>query len=200
MKKLCITGFSRSGTTALTDLLNLDPRIKVTYEKKTFTNRDPNRRRKWDDRNKWVESLEKAPVYEGDKTTRPYLADFGKIQKQADKIIFCLRDPRDIFRSKYWDLIDESPVEMYVKLMGHVLEYDLSNICFVRYEWAVLHIEALAEKLADYLGLDRLDISGHNYKPVRRFGWKKGEAPELPGPVRRIMSEFGYENTIWGMK
>ena len=157
----------------------------------------PNRRRKWDDRNAKLNAMGKIPIYTGDKTTRPYLENFKKIQEQADKIIFCLRDPRDIFRSRYWDLIDGDPVQMYINLMQNVLECDLTKVLFIRYEWAVENVESISRVIAQYLGLDSpIDITGHNYKPVRRFGWKKNHENELPEEVYHLMSEFGYENTI----
>jgi len=189
--KLAITGFSRSGTTALTDLLNLDPRIKISYETRFFLGQRPNVRRKWNDRNRELEAMPKAPIYTGDKTTRPYLENFGTVQKQADKVIFCLRDPRDIFRSKYWNLIDADPVREYIRLMNHVLEYDLSSVFFVRYEWAVNNVNDLIQAISGFLGLDPvLDITGHNYKPVRRLGWKKHSDPGLPFEVWEIMRRF----------
>ena len=140
----------------------------------------------------------------GDKTTRPYLKSFGTVQEWADKIIFCLRDPRDIFRSKYWSLagIDSAEnhtyaVNEYVVTMQNVLACDLSNVLFIRYEWAVNNIESVSRVISKYLGFRKpIDITGHNYKPVRRFGWKKEPEVVFPHEVYEIMSEFGYENTI----
>ena len=192
-KKLVITGFSRSGTTALTDLLNLDPRIKITYEKRSFTDGRTNRRRKWDDRNAALSLMKKDPIYTGDKATRPYLRDFGQILQSTDKIILCLRDPRDIFRSKYWKLIKEDPIKMYIELMGNILKQDLSNVLMIWYEDAVMDIDQLSINIHKYLQLDEpLDIAGHNYKPVRRFGWFKKMNHTVPTDVYNIMTEFGY--------
>ena len=199
MKRLAITGFSRSGTTALTDLLNIDPRIKITYEKRSFISNNPNRRRKWDDRNAVLELMKKDPIYTGDKCTRPYLKSFKQLQENTDKIIFCLRDPRDIFRSKYWKLIKEDPVEMYIKLMENVLMQDLSRVLFIWYEHAVLNPKYTIKIISNYLELDYpLDSFGHNYKPVRRFGWKDKPKIIYPDMIYNIMEKFGYESTsLW---
>ena len=157
----------------------------------------PNNRRKWNDRNAALEEMEKQPVYVGDKTTRPYLEHFGEVKEQADKIIFCLRDPRDIFRSKYWDLIDGDPVQSYVSHMQNVLEHDITNVLFIRYEWAVLNVEVLAGHISKYLELEtQLDITGHNYKPVRRLAWNKKPEVELPQAVYNIMEVIGYETHL----
>ena len=197
MKKLAITGFSRSGTTALTDLLNIDPRIKITYEKRDFTDNRRNRRRKWDDRNTSLEKMDKQPLYIGDKSTRPYLRDWEQLRANTDKIIFCLRDPRDIFRSKYWKLIKEDPVEMYIELMGNWLKKDISNILIIRYENAVLDVPTLVHKLSLFLKLDTpLDITGHNYRPVRRFAWKDKPKIKVPyhcvEPLHKIIKQLRY--------
>jgi len=194
MKKLAITGFSRSGTTALTDLLNLDPRIRITYEKLAFLDGRKNNRRKWNQRNTALDLMEKDPIWTGDKTTRPYLALWEKMREKADKIIFCLRDPRDIFRSRYWDIINEDPVLQYIKLMGDLLEKDVEGVRFVMYEAAVLDIPGLVKNLSNYLELETpLNVEGHNFKPVRRLGWEKKPEVELPDEVYNIMQRFGYE-------
>ena len=197
MKKIIITGFARSGSTALTDLLNIDPRIYITYSTRSFLFATPNRRRKWDDRNRKLKTMGKTPIYMGDKCTIVYLRGLEKMIKEVDKIIFCLRDPRDIFRSKYWDIIKEDPVQMYIELMGKALKQDLSKVFFVRYENAVLNVDKTVKDISEYLELDPcLNIEGHNYRPFRRLAWMKKPAVELPKEVYEIMREFGYENTI----
>jgi len=192
MKKLAITGFSRSGTTALTDLLNIDPRISITYEKRSFISRNPNKRRKWEARNNALSMVKKDPIYTGDKTTRPYLERWGTLRNNTDKIIFCLRDPRDIFRSKYWKLIKEDPVEMYIELMGGLINKELDCL-FIWYEDIVENVPGYINWISGYLELDPvLDITGHNYKPVRCSAWKTKPHKEFPREVYNIMKEFGY--------
>ena len=193
MKKLAITGFSRSGTTALTDLLNIDPRIKITYEKRDFTDNRTNRRRKWDDRNAALEQMDKHPIYIGDKSTRPYLRDWEQLRANTDKIIFCLRDPRDIFRSKYWKLIKEDPVEMYIELMGPLVHRYVSECLPIWYEDAVCNASYTSRLISEYLELETpIDITGHNYKPVRRLGWIGKSSNAVHPKVYEIMKEFGY--------
>jgi hypothetical protein len=44
-----------------------------------------------------------------------------------------------------------------------------------------------------YLGLSpNVNITGHNYHPVRCLAWKRHPEQELPGDVYRIMEQFGY--------
>ena len=193
IKKLAITGFSRSGTTALTDLLNIDPRIKITYEKRDFTDNKRNRRRKWDDRNASLEKMDKSPIYIGDKSTRPYLRDWEQLRANTDKIIFCLRDPRDIFRSKYWKLIKEDPVKMYIELMGGLLNKDQSDVLFIRYEYAVYNVPQTISIISDYLELDTpLVCPGHNYRPVKKRRWMDKPKIAYSDEVNNIIEEFGY--------
>lgn len=193
MKQLIITGFNRSGTTALTDLLNIDGRLFITYEKKTYL--APKLRRKWNQRNDLI--LKKRRVeYIGDKATRPYAGRMNWIMKEHPglKIIFCLRDPIDIINSKYWKSVAADPIVEYVRCMSKFLYKEKPRIYFVRYEDAVLDIEGTIKGISEYLGIEDLNITGNNYRAVRRYGWKSKNFPKPTPELLKIREQLGYES------
>lgn len=132
MKNIIITGFARTGTHALTDLLNIDGRLFITNELMLFLWQDQNIRlhnnatfRRFldlckkhdlkpsevfpDNFNKkmflnWLSSNTNCE-YIGDKKPRPYLFNYEEVRKNAEnlKTIICIRDGRDSIVSPRWE-------------------------------------------------------------------------------------------------
>ena len=144
--------------------------------------------------------MNRGVEYKGDKATRPYLKSLGmiRLKNPGIKAIVCIRDPIDIINSKYWRTVNVPPITEFITTMEHFLRQGPDGIHIVRYENATEDIEGTVKGIEQYLGIKDLDITGHNYKPVRRYGWKEKNYPRPPDEILDIRQRLGYESISVG--
>jgi len=241
---IAIGGCPRSGTTALTDLLNIDGSLFITREFRIFRcwrhpigpllmkhKMNPNRASSavFKKHNLDIETVSKITngksvtnfvtkklpnlKYFGDKLPRHYLYFTIEIANRFPnmKFIFCLRDGRAVIASQIRlfkggksraNFIAKSiPSAEHLWLEGcEYLERNLNckslkdRIHVVRYEDAVADPKKTIRQISRFLGIGKLSIEGHEYKPTHLDTWKT----ELPNMEDRLSKKFKKKLKRWG--
>lgn len=211
MKKLIITGTSRTGTTGLTYYLNQDPDVLMLHES-GFYSSEKSKVKKLEMNSFFQDMLEQKHVdfhrvmcayprhmndefcsYKifGDKYP-DYINCLHLIPYDVH-IIYCIRDPRSCILSKmkYFKMSLEKAIKEYNKECSKIPE----DSFIVKYEDAVTNIELLKNNLESFLD-EKLNIDNKIYEPINIDRWKN-----YPSISKRIWSEtkiirerFGYVN------
>jgi hypothetical protein len=211
INKLIITGFARTGTTALMDFLNRDEKIFLTCETHSFTKDKPVNasRIAWPriqdllkERGINVPNLEGMSCqelyqylldngmrYVGDKSNRPFLS---KMLDVPAIILVCIRDMRDTLTSEFFKN-DGRPVQQLLNMYHDIIEKLLPrpNVFFLKYEDITLDPSYTRKKLSQILGVP-LNIKYHNFKPVHVGRWKETGFKSTP-ELDKLLTFFGYE-------
>lgn len=219
MKNIVVTGYPRSGTTALANLLNEDRRIFITTESHVFVGDSHINMR--DQIYGWTTELMKkkkvkfkdfgyltyrglfAYFYDkdlfewvGDKSNRPFLDNYdyclGNMYKPL--VLVSVRDMRDCLLSAKWNEKEtlEERTEIIIRAYENIAEMiKIPMVHWFRYEDLVTDIEKTKERLSEVLGF-KLKIKQHNYKPVNVGIWKESGVKFSPD-LDETLTYFGYE-------